>query len=580
MQCLVYLVTIAVPAVGQFAQVIATEWLFARALHLGTPNASFTAFAVSAAAFVGVLAGQDLVYSARSALHVMLNNGLQQVFTEAYLDGCGGSRFEAYLYPRFHDLLRRGLDVLRANASDNFIRNSTTIPRYALQCAGVVGALCVFNWVVAAGACASVVPVLVELVRHGGRARRLQVGETRDIRACEYVKGLVSSPDTALDLRVSGLDSLLLRRFADRTASLAQTRARFERDAFARRLAVAVPSEGALGVAFGLGWALWLTLSHRTTVSVFAATVVALLSLQVLFRVLLLHIGLVQRDSGALGDLFRVVDHGLRERRTTGRAFPVPMREGIRFEHVAYRYPGSSGWAIQDINITFRPGECVAVVGENGSGKSTLVGCLLGLYSPTNGQILVDGIPIGEFGADELGAHMSACMQAFGCYELRARDNVGFGQLDLLNHDDALMSALDKVGGGPLLRIWPMCWDTWLDAASAHGVDLSRGQWQRLALARAAIRRSQVVVLDEPTSALDPERERELFDRFVQVSHGRVGLVVTHRLGWARFAGWIVVMEGGRIVEVGTHNELLRLGGVYSRLWERQAGLFVSDGAR
>jgi ATP-binding cassette subfamily B protein len=248
----------------------------------------------------------------------------------------------------------------------------------------------------------------------------------------------------------------------------------------------------------------------------------------------------------------------------------------IVFEDVTYRYANTTIPILESINLTLNPGETVALVGENGAGKSTLVRLILGLYHPTEGRITWDDIALNKLDPTQLRHSMSAAFQDFVRYETTLRDNVGFGLSKEIHNDTAIRQAL-RVSGASELEVNSGGLDTPVGLMSDGGQELSGGQWQRLAIARAAVLDAQLLVLDEPTAALDPEHETEMYRSFRELSQGKTVLFVSHRLGWARFADRIVVLKDGCIVEEGTHDTLMALGREYSSMFHAQAEWYKSD---
>ncbi len=247
-----------------------------------------------------------------------------------------------------------------------------------------------------------------------------------------------------------------------------------------------------------------------------------------------------------------------------------PAAPRVVFENVSFQYPGSEAWALKDVSLTLEPGETLALVGRNGAGKTTLVKLLVGLYAPTSGRILVDGRDVATMSRAELRRQVGVIFQDFAKFQLSARDNVGVGWLPKREDDEAVSHAVDEAGAREVVDRLPKGLDTPLGRAFG-GDDLSIGQWQRVALARAFMRRSKMLVLDEPTASLDAEAEHEIFRRFGELKAGRTALLITHRFGSVKMADRIVVFEGGRIVEEGTHAELIARGGQYAHLFELQA---------
>jgi ATP-binding cassette subfamily B protein len=252
------------------------------------------------------------------------------------------------------------------------------------------------------------------------------------------------------------------------------------------------------------------------------------------------------------------------------RPFPRPLREGIRFEDVWFTYPGGDRPALAGVSFELAAGESLALVGENGAGKTTLVKLLLGLYAPDRGGITFDGVNSREIDPRSLRAAASATFQGFVRYGLTLAENVEIGQRERAGDRRWLEAAVARAGARAMVRGLPDGYDTLL-GPDVGGVDLSGGQWQRVALARSFFREADLLVLDEPTAALDPHAELEVFERFAELARGRTAVLISHRLGMTRLADRVLVLSGGRVVESGAHEELLGIGGEYAAMFRAQA---------
>jgi ATP-binding cassette subfamily B protein len=259
---------------------------------------------------------------------------------------------------------------------------------------------------------------------------------------------------------------------------------------------------------------------------------------------------------------------------------PETLREGVRFEHVSFSYPGTERLVLEDVNVTFKPGSVIAIVGENGAGKSTLVKLLCGLYSPDVGRILVDGTDLQRIEPDKWRSRISGAFQDFFKFEFRARHTVGLGDLPRLEDAPAITNAVHRAGAADVVEHLGRGLETQLGPTWPGGAEISFGQWQKLALARGFMRtRPLVLVLDEPTAALDAETEHALFERYAEAARagdgtGSITILVSHRFSTVRMADFIVVLDGSRVVEAGTHDELLAKRGQYSELYKIQAAAY------
>lgn len=392
---------------------------------------------------------------------------------------------------------------------------------------------------------------------------------TEDQRRLFYVTDLMTGRGEQKELRVFDLQGTLAARWQ---ALRRELRARMlgEKQRYAL---FALPVDG-LSLVLSIGVTVLLAIGlghHRITVGAFVALFGAVRSLESAVAsgtgvVLFLHTGatyvgyvreLLSEEDGAHAD--------------GDRPFPAPLRDGIRCTGLTFTYPGRDRPVLQGLDLHIRPGEHVALVGENGSGKSTLVKCLLDLYRSDAGRITADGVDYRDISSQSLRAAVTAAFQDYFQFELTAAESIGLGDPEAIDDRNAVRRAALSGGADDFVRALPRGYDTPLGHVLDGGTDLSGGQWQRIAIARAFMRDAQLLILDEPTAALDPMAEAEIYARFAALAAGRAILLISHRLGSARLADRILVLQDGRIVENGRHDDLVRAGGPYARMWEEQA---------
>lgn len=253
------------------------------------------------------------------------------------------------------------------------------------------------------------------------------------------------------------------------------------------------------------------------------------------------------------------------------RPFPVPIKQGFTFENVGFRYLNSDRWANRNLNFTLRPAEKLALVGENGAGKSTLVKLLARLYDPTEGRILLDGYDLKEYDLSELRLHIGIIFQDFLRYQMTFSQNIAAGNIDEKANEELIRAAARQSLADELASRLPGGYDQMLGKRFAEGVELSGGEWQKVAIARAYMRDAQLIILDEPTSALDARAEYQVFERFTELTKDKMAVLISHRFSTVRMADRIVVLEKGEIAEMGTHEALLAKGGRYAELFQLQA---------
>jgi ATP-binding cassette, subfamily B, bacterial len=392
-------------------------------------------------------------------------------------------------------------------------------------------------------------------------------------RQLDYLRLLGGSKEAAKELKLFGLQRFLTGRFKTLADQVYH-----EDIALARRKFVAgalLSIIGTAGYYTAYLYAVW-----RTVTGVFSFGTLTLLAnairdassnLQQTFSTL----STIADQALFLTDLIAFFDMQPTIRsKPNALPAPRPIREGFEFRNVSFRYPGSSRLVLNQLNFYLRPGERVALIGENGEGKTTIVKLLTRLYDPVEGQVLLDGIDLRDYDLEDLYREIGVIFQDFMRYEMTARENIGVGRIERVNDLELLQQSAQKSMATDVLRKLPAGMDQMLGRRFDGGVDLSGGEWQKVALARAYLRDAQVLILDEPTSALDARSEYEVFKRFAELTSGKMALFISHRFSTVRMADRIVVLENGRIAEEGDHDTLTSLGGRYAEMFELQAASY------
>jgi ATP-binding cassette subfamily B protein len=260
------------------------------------------------------------------------------------------------------------------------------------------------------------------------------------------------------------------------------------------------------------------------------------------------------------------------------RHVPSQLKQGLVFENIGFQYPLSDAWAVRHINLRIVPGERIALVGENGAGKTTLAKLVARLYDPTEGRILLDGVDIREYDLDSVRHAIGVIFQDFVRYDMRLDENIGVGEieqvqeyLDSKQTPQAIIDAAEKSQANNLAATLPQGYGQMLGRRFEGGMELSGGEWQKIALARAYMRKAQIIILDEPTAALDARSEYETFNRFADLVSGQIALLISHRFSTVRMADRIIVLKHGSILEEGTHSQLSSQDGLYAELFRLQA---------
>ncbi|WP_172674859.1 ABC transporter ATP-binding protein [Cellulosilyticum ruminicola] len=293
-------------------------------------------------------------------------------------------------------------------------------------------------------------------------------------------------------------------------------------------------------------------------------------------RSMLSSISAIYNDNLYVDDLFNFLQEKEMENKSlSNKTFPHQFNE-IRFEHVYFKYPGVENYCLQDINITIQSNKIYALVGENGSGKTTLIKLLMGLYYPTEGNIYIDNININDISRESLYQNMGVIFQDFIKYPLSIKENIGIGNTEHIKEEDRILEIGKSVGIDKFVEGLPEKYATQLQKEWEGGVDLSIGQWQKIAIGRALIADSKITILDEPTASLDPKAEYELFKNLKQLMDQKTCLFITHRFANVQLAHEIIVVDKGRIAECNSHENLMKLDGIYAELYKIQSEAYAS----
>ena len=424
-------------------------------------------------------------------------------------------------------------------------------------------------WLIALLAVA-LVPAFVGEAHFNAQSYSLNYARTAERREIDYVRQTAASAETAKEVKIFGLNRFLIDRyrrlagdFYDANRTLALRRAGWG------GLLAAV---GTIAYYFAYAYIVWRTLHGEFSIGDLTFLSGSFRRLRTLLENMLIGFSQVAGQALYLDDLFsffEITPEIVSPRNP--RPFPVPLREGIRFENVGFHYPGSEHWAVRGLSFTLRAGEVLALVGENGAGKTTVVKLLARLYDPDEGRILLDGHDLREYDLATLRANVGVIFQDFVRYHLTAAENIAVGRIEAREDRARITAAAKQSLADDLIRRLPQGYDQIIGKRFRTGIDLSGGEWQKIAIARAYMRDAQLLILDEPTAALDARAEFEIFQRFKELSRGKTALLISHRFSSARMADRIIVLAGGRIEAVGTHDELLAEGGRYAELFELQA---------
>ena len=474
-----------------------------------------------------------------------------------------------------YDLLRRAQQDA-ANRPLMMVTGAFGLIQTMITFATMIALLVTLSPLLAVIALVSPVPAFIADARYGWRGYNLSRWASPIRRRMQYLTTLVTTDAYAKEIKLFGLGDYFIRRFK----LLSRTYYDRQRGLITARYVV------------GFLWSSITTLAGSATYLYVALQAVnrvltlgdltlytqAASSVQNSIQGILAGFSSMYEHNLYLSNLYELLATPTRiQAPEHPRPLPSPLRGEVEFEHVTFAYPGSGAQALTDVSFTIAAGETLAVVGRNGAGKTTLIKLLCRLYDPSEGRILLDGIDIREFDPDQLRATIGAMFQDFVTYQATASENVGLGDLPDLENRAAIEAAARKGGAHELISGLQFGYDTPLGKWFDQGANLSGGEWQKVALGRAFMRDARILVLDEPTSALDAQAEYELFERLRRLSEGRTAVYISHRFSTVRQADRILFLERGRLVEEGTHAQLMALGGRYAKLFTMQASAYTGE---
>jgi len=415
----------------------------------------------------------------------------------------------------------------------------------------------------------SVAPAFFVVAHFNWLQHKWWIDTTTERRWLQYYDQKFTTSAAAAEMRLFRLGPVFEQAFSGLRKSLREQRLRLVLRQSASRMGAALIGLGVVGAA--LAWMGWHTFHGSTTLGDLTLFYQAIAGGQGLMRGITASLTQVYGNSLFLGEFFAFLD--LKPQVTNpARAMPRPrsLRKGIEFHDVTFHYPGSERVALKDFNLSIPAGKIVALVGPNGAGKSTLIKLLCRFYDPQSGRITLDGVDIRQFALADLRTTLSVLFQVPVAYDASVRDNIATGDLVAAEDGSAVEAAARAAGAHEMISKLPRGYSTLLGKSFADGTELSGGEWQRIAMARAFLRKSPVILLDEPTSFMDSWAEVEWFDRLRKLANSRTTLMITHRFTIAMRADWIEVMKDGVIVESGTHDMLIRRDGFYAQSWRDQ----------
>jgi ATP-binding cassette, subfamily B, bacterial len=392
-------------------------------------------------------------------------------------------------------------------------------------------------------------------------------------RQMDYLRQVGGSKEAAKELKLFNLSEYLTNRFSALSQTIYEQNVALNR----RRLfwGGILAIVGQLGYYGAYGYSIYRTITGHYSIGDLTLITTAIMQAMANIQQAFSTASGVADQALFLTDLLAFFEMKPRvESKENGLPSPRPVIRGFEFRNVSFTYPGTQRRVLSNFNFTLSPGERIALIGENGQGKTTVVKLITRLYDPTEGQILLDGVDLREYDLADLHKEIGVIFQDFMRYEMTARENIAVGRIEVPHTEDEIQYSAEKSLAAGVIRKLHGGYDQMLGRRFEGGVDLSGGEWQKLALARAYLRDAQLLILDEPTAALDARSEMQVFERFAELTEGKMALLISHRFSTVRMADRIVVLEGGRLVEEGNHTQLMALGGRYAAMFEMQAASY------
>lgn len=416
----------------------------------------------------------------------------------------------------------------------------------------------------------SIIPTMINEIKFSGTSYSLARSWTQERRELDYLRYAGASDVTAKEVKLFGLSDYLANRFKGLSDQYYQQ---------SKKLAKQRAGWGSFFNIIGTSayYGAYVLIIFRTVLGVFTLGDLTFLSgsfnrLRQKLQGFFTRFTIITETALYLQDYFDFLDLTYHDPDAGGtKPLPEQIKDGFSFNNVGFKYPKSEKWVVRNINFNLKAGEKLAFVGENGAGKTTLIKLLLQFYEPTEGEILLDGVSIKQFDRTAYQKYFGVIFQDFVKFELTLRENIAMGEITQIEDQGRIEGAARKSLADQVVQDLPFGYDQQLGKRFKQGKDLSGGQWQKIAIARAYMKDAEVLILDEPTSALDARAETEAFDRFIKLTEGKTAVIISHRFSTVRIADRIMVLKDGAVLEIGTHEELMQNNKLYSELFNLQA---------
>ena len=474
----------------------------------------------------------------------------------------------SYEDPSFQDKLERA----RVQGTDRIImiQAAGRLVQQIITTASLAAGICLFSpWLLVA-LIACVVPAFLGETHFAFLGYSLSFQQTSARREMDYLRVVGGSKESAKELKLFSLGTYLVGRYKRLSDDLHHQTVRLA----TKRLWIGslLTLLGTFGYYGTYAFVIYETVRGILSIGTLAFLTGAIAGASTNIQAVFSTFSSIADQALFVGDLFDFL--AVRPRvfsKPNALPAPRPIQQGFEFQKVSFTYPGSSRLVLSDLSFSFKPNERLALVGENGQGKTTIVKLLTRLYDPTEGRILLDGIDLREYDLEDLWKEIGVIFQDFMRYDMTAKENIGIGCVDEMANSFRIRSAAQKSLADHVIRRLPRGYEQTLGCRFDGGVDLSGGEWQKMALARAYLRDAQLLILDEPTAALDAQSEHEVFERFSELTQGKMAILISHRFSTVRMADRIFVLADGNIAEQGHHDQLVKHGGRYAEMFELQA---------
>jgi ATP-binding cassette subfamily B protein len=473
--------------------------------------------------------------------------------------------------PLFYDKMERA----RVQGTDRIVMIQSTgllIQQIVTTISLAGGILFLSPWILTV-LIACVIPAFLGETHFAFKGYSLNFRQTPAKREMDYLRIIGGSKESAKELKLFGLRDFLVGRYSALSNALHRQNVGLARQRLLVGSAFTILS--AVGYYGSYAFVIYKTVTGKLDIGTFTfmtgAIALASTNIQAVFSTF----STIADQAMFITDLLEFF--GLKPRvfsKPGALPAPRPIRKGFEFQNVSFSYPGQVRQVLSNVSFRLEPTQRIALVGENGQGKTTIVKLLTRLYDPTGGRILLDGVDLREYDLDDVWKEVGVIFQDFMRYDLTARENIAIGRIEDQDNIFRVRSAAQKSLAEDVVRKLPKGFDQVLGRRFEGGVDLSGGEWQKIALGRAYLRDAQVLILDEPTAALDAKSEHEVFERFAELTKGKMALLISHRFSTVKMADRILVLESGRIAEEGHHNELLQSKGRYAEMFELQAASY------